>query len=232
MVIGIHQPNFIPWLGFFYKIYSSDIFVLIDNVQFVKGSICNRNKIKNNVGDAVWITIPVKHSKGLMVNFNELEIGYEQKWQIKMQNQFTAAYQKAPYFNNYIDEIDSILLSKYQSLAEINIYLIKYFCKVLDVNTPIYIASELKQEFGQSNYLNLNITKYFGGDTYLSGQGAKKYNDEELFKTNNIKLIYSEYNHPTYPQINGKFISHLSIIDLLFNCGPESREILLNRQDE
>jgi len=226
MIVAIHQPNFIPWLGFFKKISMADIFVIIDDVQFVKGSICNRNKIKNNQGQAMWITLPVSNKKGLKINFNEIEIDYNQKWQIKMLNQIKSSYSKAPYFNKYFAEIEEIFETNFNVLSEINIELIRYFCKSLEINTPIKVTSELDQNFGISNERNLNITKHFKGTTYLSGAGAKKYNNEELFLHNNIKLLYLEYDHPIYKQQWGEFQSQLSILDLLLNEGPNSKNIL------
>lgn len=232
MKVAIHQPNFLPWLGYFYKIHSADKFVIIDNVQFVKGSICNRNKIKSNNGEAMWLTLPVQRKKGLLINFNELKISENLKWQTKMAKQIEAAYQKTEYFNQYYDALISILNDEYSSLADINIRFIKYFCKILQIETPIYITSEVNQNFGKNNQLTMGITKHFKGDIYLSGMGAKKYNDETLFKKNKIKLVYIEYIHPIYPQVNGPFISHLSIIDLIFNCGSQSRDILLHSKKD
>lgn len=230
MKTGIHQPNFLPWLGYFYKIYKSDQFVLIDNVQFVKGSVCNRAKIKNNQGAEIWLTVPVKGNKGSQVNYNELELDYSQKWAVKMINQLHAAYVKAPYFDRYFQPLSDLLKQEYKTLADLNITLIKYLCSELNIQTPMAIASELDTDFGKKNDLNLNICKYFKSDVYLSGTGAKKYNDEELFKTNGITIEYSDFVHPVYPQQFGAFIPGLSTIDLLFNCGPESMNYLTSGQ--
>ena len=119
--------------------------------------------------------------------------------------------------------ITYIINAKYNNLSELNITLIKYLCNKLEIKTPIYIQSELKKDFGKKNYLNLNICKYFNADVYLSGSGAAKYNDVLLFKENGIELVYDKFVHPIYPQLWGDFIPNLSIIDLLFNCGPESK---------
>ena len=227
MRIAIHQPNFLPWLGYFHKIAQADLFVLLDNVEFVKGHICNRNKIKNNQSKAVWITVPVKHDKGSSVNFNELQIDYSQQWAVKILNQFRGSYAGAPYYDTYFSLLETYLKEKkYSSLAELNIDLIRLCCDELDIKTKLEVASEHCEDFGHKNEQNINICKYFGANTYLSGQGAKKYNDEELFRKNGIELEYQQFEHPTYPQQFEGFISNLSVIDLLFNCGPESKSIL------
>ncbi|MDR9417009.1 MAG: WbqC family protein [Gracilimonas sp.] len=221
--IAIHQPNFLPWLGFFDKVAKADIFVLIDNVKFIKGHICNRNKIKNNQSEAVWITVPVSHKKGTDVNFNELPIAYSQDWGISIVNQIRGSYGGAPFFEKYMNALSHYLIEReYPSLGALNIDLIKFCCSELCINTKIEIASKIDRNFGKNNELNIRICQHFGGDTYFSGQGAKKYNDPEMFKKAGINLTYQKFVHPTYSQLFDGFISNLSVIDLLLNEGPEA----------
>ena len=221
--LAVHQPNFLPWLGYFDKMASADVFVLIDDVQYVKQSVCNRSKIKNNMGEAVWLTIPVRISKGWDQNMNEIEMDYAQKWPVKVLNQIRGAYANAPYFKEHFEKIKDLITPEYPSLAALNIALIRYVKDVIGIATKVHVASELNENFGTKNDRNMNICKYFKGDTYLSGAGAKKYNDEALFRNHRISLRYHEFAHPVYPQINGPFLPNLSVIDLLFNCGPDSR---------
>lgn len=150
MIVSIHQPNFLPWAGYFHKIANSDIFVLIDNVQFVKGHIINRNKIKNDKGQAIWLTVPVKLSKGSTQKINEIEIDYSHKWQQKHVNLLRAYYYRSKYFKNYINDIREIIFTRFENLAALNITLIKYICEILDINTTIFISSELKKDFGNA----------------------------------------------------------------------------------
>lgn len=222
-VVGIHQPNFLPWLGFFDKIAKSDVFVLIDNVQFVKGHICNRNKIKNNQSEAVWITVPVSNKKGTDVNFNELPIAYEQNWGTSIINQIRGSYGGAPYFDRYMEKLSHYFTEKeYDSLGDLNISLIKFCCTELGITTDLVTASQIDEEFGTNNDLNIGICKYFEADTYLSGQGAKKYNDEDQFEKAGIQLKYQQFDHPEYKQLFKGFIPNLSVIDLLLNEGPDA----------
>lgn len=223
MIVAIHQPNFLPWLGFFDKIAKADLFVLLDTVQFVKGHICNRNKIKNNKAEGTWITVSVSSKKGSVINFNELPVSYDQNWGQKIINQIRGSYGGAPFFDRYISSLTELMVYKqYSSLAELNITLIKFCCNELSIQTNLEIASEIPHKFGQKNDLNLEICKYFGADSYLSGQGAKKYNDESLFRGNNINLLYQQFDHPVYNQLFGEFLPNLSIIDLLINEGPNA----------
>ncbi|MFA8342130.1 MAG: WbqC family protein [Rhodothermaceae bacterium] len=226
-IIAIHQPNFLPWLGYFYKIQKADLFVILDNVQYTKNSICNRNKIKNQQGEAAWLTVPVLTSKGLEQNFNAIEIDYKQKWQKKIVRTLEQTYKKTPYFDLYFDELREILEKSHSSLAELNIELIRYINSKLEIDTPIHIASEIDKEFGAKTDLVIGICKHFGMKNYVSGQGAKKYNEPEKFEKEEINLIYQEFEHPEYPQLKDPFISHLSIIDLLFNCGNDSKNYLI-----
>jgi hypothetical protein len=228
MIVSIHQPNFLPWPGYFNKIVNSDIFVVIDNVQYVKGHIINRNKIKDNNAKASWLTVPVKISKGSEQLINEIEIDYSHKWQQKNLNRLKSYYEKSKFFDKYFPVLKQCFCKQYSNLADFNIELIQYICSELKINTPIYITSDLQEDFGERNYLNLNICKYFKADTYLSGIGARKYNDENLFRMNAIKLKYQEFTSPVYPQLHGEFIPNLSIVDLLLNCGSvEARKLLL-----
>jgi len=226
-IVSIHQPNFIPWLGFFYKIYKSDIFVLLDNVQYPKESAAARNFIKGKNGSKVLLSVSVKKSEGAFQNYNEIELDYNSKWNIKHLNQIKDAYIKSPYFKLYFPEFEIIIKAQYANLAELNITVIKWALKQLEITTQIEIASQFdKGNFGKKNERNLNICLHFGATAYLSGSGAKEYNDENLYKENEVKLLYSDYVPVTYPQINGEFVSNLSVLDVLFNCGPEAGALL------
>jgi hypothetical protein len=226
LVVGIHQPNFMPWMGFFNKICLADVFVLIDEVQYVKGSVCKRTKLKNNMGEAVWLTVPVNLENGSASTFNEVKMA-DSKWQRKAINLIKASYLKTPFFQSYFPEVEELLLRDYQSLAKLNIAFINFFCTQFAIDTPIRIQSELGIEFGKKNYLNLGITKHFGGNVYLSGAGARKYNDPNLFLEEGVELRYQDFKAPRYSQANGEFIEGLSILDLLFNEGEKGRQRIL-----
>jgi hypothetical protein len=230
-IVGIHQPNFMPWMGFFNKIYRSDIFVLIDDVQFAKGSVCNRTKLKNNEGKEVWLTVPVRFDNGSASTFNQTKIA-DSQWHKKALNLIKSCYIQAPYYKQYLPELENIFVDDHPSLASLNCALIKYFCRKFGIATPIHLQSELSMDFGKKNFLNLGITRHFNGNIYLSGTGAKKYNDHKLFEENNVTIQYLNYEQPQYRQLYGNFIEGLSVVDLLFNEGEAgSAFIKLNQKD-
>lgn len=225
-IVAIHQPNYLPWLGYFHKMSQADLFVLLDDVQFPKGSYANRVQIKNRLNHKVWLTVPVRSSKGGEQKYNEIEIAYDQKWQARHMNLLRDAYQKAPFFTRYFDDLMDLLKARYSNLAALNITLIQYLKQQLGIQTPLKVASELGQDLGVKSVRNLRICRLLEGDTYLSGQGARAYNDEALFASHSIRLVYQQFVCPVYPQIYGDFLPNLSSVDLLFNCGPESRDVM------
>lgn len=227
MIVAIHQPNYIPWLGYFYKIKKSDQFVILDNVQFPKESPAARNFIKGKNGFKVMLSVAVKKSKGAFQNYNELELDYNGKWNVKHLNQIRDAYIKAPFFKLYYPEIEHLLKTRYGSLAELNIAFLKWGVNQLKISTPLHIASSFDDgNLGAKNERNLNICLRFNATQYLSGAGAKKYNNETLFATHQIKLIYSDFLIKEYRQLNGEFIPNLSVLDVLFNVGPETSQLV------
>lgn len=222
MIVAIHQPNYLPWMGFFHKMMKADLFVLLDNVQFPKESPAARNLIKAKDGTARMLSVSVKKSKGAFQNYNELEIDYAGKWNLKHVNQLKDSYSKAPFFVQYFPELEGILRTPHPNLAAMNIRIIEWIAEALGIGTRVEIASRHDDgSWGAKNDRNLNICRHFNATAYLSGSGAKDYNDEALFARNDIALVYSEFRHPTYSQINGDFVPNLSIVDALFNCGAE-----------
>ncbi len=226
-IVSVHQPNYLPWLGYFYKIIKSDVFVILDNVQYVKGTVANRNYIKGRDSKTVLLSVSVKMSDGWDLNYNQIGIDYSQKWNFKHINQIRDAYCKAPFFQYYFPAFERILKTKFNTLAELNINFINFVINELKINTKIEISSNINKDFGEKNQRNLNLVKYFDGNVYLSGNGAAKYNDVEMFKKAGVELCYSDFKHPVYPQINGDFIPNLSIVDALMNCGAEKTAELL-----
>lgn len=229
MIFSIHQPNYLPYTGYFYKIAVSDVFVVLDSVQYPRGqSFSARNRIKTPQG-AVYLTIPVAIPSDNEGKVSYLEVEFaDSKWKEKHIKTLAANYKRAPFFNEIMD-IYSETLTANNRFTELNINLINAFLKYLKINTKIVQLSELLKEFGKKTNLIIDIGKALNAGTYLSGTGGgKEYNDESLLTQNGISLVYSKFKHPVYQQLWGGFIPNLSIIDFLFNCGPESRNILLN----
>ena len=217
MIVAIHQPNYMPWAGYFNKMKQADCFVLLDNVQVPDRSVANRNYIKGKNGKPVLLTVPLKKTK--FGTYNNTVIDYSKNWPLQHCNKIKDAYSKAPFFDDYFGTIEQLLHHKYSTLSELNSALILYFIDVLHINTPIKIASDLELPFSTKNEQNIAICEHLGAHIYLSGKGAKKYNDHELYAAHQLEIRYQSFVMPQYQQLNNSFVSNLSIIDVLFNCG-------------
>ncbi len=225
---GIHQPNFMPWLGFFYKWSKCDTFVFLDNVQFTKGSIISRVKIKTIKNDQ-WLTIPVKQKGRYPQLISEVEIENNIKWGKKVLGTIKTNYAKTPYFKKYFYDFENIINKNCKFLVDLNIDLLKWLANELNIKTNTIKSSELKNIKGKSTEKLISICNSIGAKQYVSGFGGQKYQKKELFKKNDIELIMYDFKHPEYNQLWGQFIPGLSIIDLLFNLGYESGKILRNK---
>jgi hypothetical protein len=223
MIIAAHQPQYLPWLGFFDKIDSSDAFVLMDTVQFKKNEWQNRNRIKTAQGWQ-WLTVPVKFSSRQAIH--DIRIDGSRRWWRKHVQVILYNYRKAPYFQQYGPAMADLLSKDWDSLAELNVTLIKLLSGWLGIETPCYMASKLGDFTADPNVRLIEITLSLGGNTYLAGAGGREYMRLNLFQEAGIEVVFQDYRHPVYNQLHGDFVPNLSVIDLLFNCGPESRRIL------
>jgi len=230
MILIAHQPEYLPWLGFFDRIYKADIFVILDNVQYQKNGFINRNKIKTAQGWQ-WLTIPVKQREALK-NIKEIEINNELDWKSKHWKALLYNYNKAPYFKKYFDFFEKVYKQNWRNLANLDIYLIKNIMALLGLKKEIKKSSSLSAK-GKADDLLVNICKELKVDTYLSGPGGKEYMKMEKFKEENINVTFQDFVHPAYPQLFEEkgFIPYLSVVDILFNCGPESLNIILGNKN-
>ena len=226
MIAAIHQANFIPWQGYFYKIACCDVFVFLDTVQFTKNGYQNRNRIKTAQG-IQWLTVPVRISGKFGQLSNEVTIDNHIDWSSKVWKTLQLNYSKAKYFKDYSDYFEDLFTRKWELLGELNTTVLLKIMEWLDLNPKILLASGMKAD-GKSSELLVNICSELNADIYLSGFGGDKYMDHELFSAKDIIVRTYDFVSPVYPQLFGEFIPNLSIIDLLFNCGPESRNILLS----
>ncbi|MDD2696646.1 MAG: WbqC family protein [Candidatus Pacebacteria bacterium] len=218
-IVAIHQPNYLPWLGYFDKIQRSDIFVFMDNVQYSRGTWINRCQLKNNEGKQ-WLTIPVITAGVFGQKIKEAKIDYKTDWISSHLGAMETNYKKAPYFDKYYPYIKEILEQKIENLADLNMKLIKKIAELLKFKTKFIKGSELNV-VGNATDLLINIVRATGGDSYLCGGGAEGYQEDAKFAENGLKLIYQNFKHPVYKQMFEGFIPGLSIIDYLFNKGNE-----------
>jgi hypothetical protein len=229
-IFAIHQPNYIPYIGYFYKMACCDIFVYLDVVQFPRGgSFAPRNRIKTSHG-SVYLTIPISRPSGRKGRMNYSEVSFANTaWKQKHLKTIRMNYSRAPYFHEVFTIYESILESG-NEFVDLNIRLIEAFAKYLSISTKQVRLSEILSNFGRKTDLIIDIGRAVDADVYLSGSGGgRDYNDEYRLNANGIQLVYSDFTHPDYKQQWGKFIPNLSIIDLLFNHGPESTQVLLKK---
>lgn len=219
-IVAIHQPQYLPWLPWFAKAAVSDIFVYLDNVQYQKNGVQNRNQIKSASGP-LWLTVPVRASLDMEIRSVPVDGNH---WVAKHQKSLLMNYAKAPFAHLLKEEIFPILAKEWANLADLNIALTEWIFTYLDVQTRRIRASEL-QAAGNKQGLVINLCKELGASQYLSGEGASAYQNEVDFKAQGIELRYFHFESPEYPQQYPKlgFVSGLSIIDLLLNVGPDAR---------
>lgn len=225
MIVSIHQPGYLPWLGYFHKVALSNIHVFLDTVQFEKNYVDNRNKIKTSQGWS-WLTVPVL-TKGRFDSLilNTLEIDNKIDWRKKHWQSILQNYRKALFFHQHSGFFENIYQQEWNKLIELNQVIIRYLLEQLGIKSDIVMASCL-QAAGEKSELVLNICKELNAETYISGSMGKGYLDEDRFNEANIKIIYQDYQHPVYQQLYGEFQPYMSVIDLLFNHGEKSRDII------
>jgi hypothetical protein len=228
--IGILQPVYLPWLGYFEQIHRSDVFVFYDDVQYDKNGWRNRNRIKTTQGWQ-WLTVPVLTKGSAQQKVCEVRIDNKVNWRIKHLNAIRQSYARAPFLKKYIGIFEEIYAREWEHLLDIDMAFLYKLMEVLELEAEVHLSSQLNIHGGQTERL-VSIVKHFGGTYFYEGASGKNYIDEGLFTENNIKLVYQDYQHPVYAQLHGEFVSHMSIIDLLFNCGEQAREIFVSNQKD
>ncbi len=225
MILTAHQPCYLPWLGLFHKIYLSEIFCLFDIAQYQTKDYNNRNKIKTNAGE-IWLTVPVEskdHFEKLICDIKIVQNG----WQKKHLKSILLAYKKAPFFEQYYDGLDKILSSSYVFLTDLNLDITRYIMECLAISVPIVKASDYNFT-GYKSDLVLDMCVKLGASHYIFGSQGKNYADVESFTAKGVAAYFQNYLHPVYRQLHGKFLPYMSAIDLLFNEGPASKEIIIS----
>ena len=226
MILTAHQPVYLPWLGLFHKIALAETFVYFDQVQYLPKDWMNRNKIRTKSG-SIWLTVPVLRKGYRDLKTSEIEINNSIDWQKKHLRSISLNYKKSPYFENYIPFFEDVYSRIWKFLGELNEYMLKWFLDELGIKVNFLNANDFKFQ-GEKSSLILNMCKELNASTYIFGTLGKDYADVQEFEKNNIGLIFQNYNHPKYSQLYREFISHMSVIDLLFNHGPKSLEIILS----
>lgn len=220
--VAIVQSNYIPWKGYFDLIAAVDEFILYDDAQFTKNDWRNRNKIKTPQG-VQWLSIPV----GQNINRRISEVTIDSKWQSKHWKTLVQNYLKAPHFKSVADWLEPLYLNiHHNNLSQINRAFIEAICKFLSIETVISNSWDYKLIEGKTKRL-ADLCRQASGTEYISGPAARDYLNEEIFKEQDIKLTWFDYaGYTEYPQLWGKFIHNVTILDMLFNCGKDSSRFM------
>ena len=223
MLVGIHQLHYLPWLRYLEKIHRSDVFIVLDNIQFNKNGWQNRNKVKTSAGTTL-LTVPVYAKAGQ--NLEEVRIDNETPWRRRHWSTIEQSYGKAPHFDLHGPFLESTYAREWSRLNELMRHMLDYCIAVLGIGTQIQYASDLDVP-GEATGRLVNLIRAVGGDRYYSGAYAlEEYLDADLLEAAGIGLEWQEWRAPVYPQRYGEFVPDLSIVDLLMNCGPDSLPIL------
>lgn len=235
MKVAIHQPHFFPWLGYFDKMAKVNKFILLDEVQFEKGSQMIRNRVISNDGTIKYISISADTKGFLERKYRDIEVKNLDQWRTKHISALSNYYRKA----DYVDEIMSLLVDFYQqnfrTLNEWTCDSIRLVREILGVSTPMVFQSEIDyNRNSKKSELVLSLCEAVGADFYISGKGGSiGYLNAEEFLKHGVGIEYQSFEHPVYHQCNSpSFISGVSVLDLLFNCGIEkSKSIFWDNVD-
>jgi len=227
LLVAIHQPEHMPWLGFFEKLLRADVFVLLDDVQFSKGDFQNRNRVKGR-GGAQWLTVPVAHRFGQKIN----EVGIAGgAWREKHWKTLRSCYARAAHFGEFAEAFEDFYARPWAKLSELNVEAIRLLARAFRVEKEFVFSSTLGAA-GQKSELVLNICKAVGASAYYSGRAGGSYLDADAFRREGVEIVVQEFEHPAYEQLFMKeqgFVPNLSAVDLLFNRGAEGLDLIAER---
>lgn len=228
MIVAVHQPQYLPWLGYFDKMAKADVFCYLDNVQYKKNEWQNRNRIKT-AGGWQWLTVPVTYR--FPQKINQVGIDLKTSWGKKHIQALATNYRRAPFFDPYMAIFDSVFQSEREHLSELNIVLAEELRRALGIETKTVVASDLSALREDPTDRLIDICRRLGADTYLAGQGGAGYMDLARFDESGIRVEFQIFEHPIYPQLYGDFVSCLSVVDLLFNRGPGSLAVIMGKEN-
>ena len=221
--VVIHQPDFMPYLGFFDRLLKADIYVIFDNVQYTRRAWMNRDKIKTKKGEG-WLTVSTqKAPQDTPINRILLAEG---SWREDNLNLLRTNYRNSPFFHEIMPSIEELYKFPGTRMMDFNLASIQMLMQFFDIQIETVLASSLEPQ-GKNNTMIIDIMKKLGYSRYLSGVGARDYFVPELYEQAGIEVIWQDFKHPVYPQQYDGFIPYLSSIDLLFNCGIKHSRLIL-----
>jgi len=221
---AILQPSYLPWLGYFAQAYHTDAFILYDDVQYDKHGWRNRNRIKTPNGPQ-WLTVPVLTRGKERPLIRDVEITNTERWQHKHLSSLKQNYAKAAHFEACFEVLEALLGRPWKYLVDLNVACFRALNELLGLHRPTFLASDFDVSGDRIERL-IALCRAVGANAFYEGQAGQDYIDDQRFADAGIAITYQQYNHPTYPQLHGDFVPYLSVVDLLFNCGPGSLDIL------
>jgi hypothetical protein len=229
VILTAHQPVYLPWLGLFHKIALADLFCYFDIAQYQTKDFNNRNKIKTHNGE-IWLSVPVESKNHFAKSVGEIRI-VQDGWQRKHFKSISMAYHKAPYYRAYIEQFEEVLTAQsFETLSALNLAILRLVMRNLEIFTPIVVASDYAFR-GVKSDLVLDMCVQLKAAVYIFGAQGRDYADVESFRSSGVEPYFQDYRHPPYRQLHGEIKPYMSIIDLLFNEGPRSREIVMSGND-
>jgi hypothetical protein len=230
MKVAIHQPHFLPWLGYLDRMARCDLFVILDHVQFERRGYQNRTQVRVN-DEARWLTVPVvqvsQKEKIIEKQVDNPPPEVTRWWGPNAYQTLHYAYRKAPFFDRYAPRIKTILETRYEKLVDLNLATLDYLRECFEIDTPLVRSSTIPVE-GQRSELLLNLCKALEATTFLGGMGgSRRYLDQAAFDAAKMGVEWQQFEHPRYVQCGSTtFIPGLTALDALFNCGPDALSML------
>lgn len=218
MRVTIHQPQFLPWLGYLDKIDQADLFIVLDTVQFKKNEWQNRNRIRTPEGWQ-WLTVPVLQRFGQRID--DVRINATASWRAQQLRALEIHYARAPYRDRYVADLRELYEHPWEKLCELNLTVIRWLLRSFGITTPVRRASEWTAREEPTDRL-VDLCVAVGATGYLAGPGAEGYMDKPRFEASGVRLELQAFRHPLYRQVYEPFEPNLSAIDLLFMQGPDA----------
>jgi len=226
VICAIHQPQYLPWLGYLSKLDAADVFEIYDDTQYKHDEWQNRNRIRTAAG-VQWLTVPVHHSRGELIR--DVAIDNSLPWARKHANALSTHYGRALFYGEHAGEFQDLYAARWERLADLNLATIELLCRLFGIGTRIVRSSGLDYE-GRATDALVSICRAVGADTYLSGPGGRDYLEAGKFGgQSGVALCFHDFDHPAYAQSAARgadFVPCLSSVDLLFNCGPDGPAVL------
>jgi hypothetical protein len=228
MIVGAHQPSFLPWLGYLDKLAKSDVFVVMDDLQYEAQNFINRNRLKLNNGPH-WMVVPLLAAEQTALicdrRIDNSGRGGRHHWQHRIWRTIEVHYGSAPHFEAYAPELEDVFARRWDSLLELDLHMLDLARRWLAIKTPIIRASSLGLKGAKTERI-LDMCKKLNAGVYLSGRGGSAgYLDTDLLAASGVSTLWQQFQHPTYPQRYGGFVSHLGFLDLVLNTGPEAAAV-------